>query len=173
MAPKKRGLPAQRIDAGLLHCALDRDALVGVFLDEDAHLRILQVVLGEPACDGALGFRRRHSAHGSRADERQRHHAERIHADRACELVHAEHLDLDEVLRTDAIFAKAHARGGVYGGSIAVRRQASAGAPVSRAEHPSKAAATGAAPPWARPAHARPPLRARRESVAVLPLPFG
>jgi hypothetical protein len=65
------GFPAQGIDARLVHGALDRDALVRVFLDEEAHLRVLQVVRGEERRDRIFGLLCGGAADVDHADERQ------------------------------------------------------------------------------------------------------
>ena len=88
---------------GLGDGAFDRDPLARELLDEHGHLRILQVVLLVLGGDQRLGFLGRQPADDHRADERQRNGAAGIDPDLALQVVDAEHLDFDEILRTDPV----------------------------------------------------------------------
>ena len=93
---------------GLVDGALDRDALARELLDEHGHLRILQVVLFVLDGDQRLRFLGREPAHDHRADEGQRNGAAAIDPDLAPQVVDAEHLHFDEILRTDPIIVRHH-----------------------------------------------------------------
>src|SRR5690349_20315739 len=100
----------QRVNAGLLYRALDRDALAREFADEKAHLRVLEIVARETLGDHHLRFLRREAGDVDRTDERKRYLAARVHPDGAREQVDAEHLDLEQVVGADAVILEDAAR---------------------------------------------------------------
>jgi hypothetical protein len=106
---------AQRVHARLVHGAFDDHALAGVLLDEEADLRVLQVGLAQALHDQRLGLLRGQSPDLEVADEGQRNHAAPVDAHVASELVDAEHLDLEQVLRADAVVLQAGDLAGLRG----------------------------------------------------------
>src|SRR5690606_32896394 len=120
---QQAGAAGDRIDAGLVHRALDGDPLAGELLDEDADLRRLQVFLAQAGGDLLLQLLDGAAAGADGADQRQRDHAAGVDPHLAVEVVQLEDGDLQQVQGADAVVGDADVGalvgGGVGGGQFA------------------------------------------------------
>ncbi len=102
---QQRDLPGERVNTRLHDGPVDRDALGGEFLDEDRHLRVLQVFFAVALGDVAFGLLRGEARHDDGADERERHGARCVDSNRALGvvLVQVQNFDVQQVVGTDAV----------------------------------------------------------------------
>jgi len=127
-----------RVDAGLAHRTLERDPLAHRFLDEHRHLRVLQVAGRQFRREFGLELMDAPATGTDHAHQRQRHLAIGSNPDRARQVRHAEHADFQQILRPDAVIARAAVdirRSGGIGRGKRLSHQCARGARRSARRH--------------------------------------